>query len=440
MLALQGALAREIARALRVSLTTQERTLLDWVPTRNQAAYAAFVRGRALAARSYNREDLVGAVAAFEEAVALDPHFALAWAHLSMAHGSLYWFTFLDPSPGRLAQCKTAVDEALRIAPDLPEAHLTLALYHYRGFRDWQQARREIELAHASMPGDAEVACARGLILRRMGKWAESTTAFETAIAVDPRHGPGLLGLADNLGFARRFEAAIRVARQVLAFAPDHRLAGRHACWYRFALNGDRAALLAGLDRIARGGQGSTRDLCEVALLRGDHAEALRVLAGSAETTWRDHKREISRAELQALACSLAGDGAGARAFAEQAVAFYAQCALRREPEQVFATMSLARSLALLGRGLDALATGRRAMDMLPVSRDALWGPEIIGEYAAVALLVGDVDEALVHLCRMLRHPWDVSAHELRFDPLWRRLAGEPRFESIVALAEPVPS
>lgn len=436
--ALPSALARQIAGALRVSLTARERRFIDRAPTANQAAYAAFLRGRALGSRSYNREDLTGAVDALEEAVALDPQFALAWAHLSMAHGAMYWFTFLDPTPERLARCKAAVDEALRVQPDLPEAHLTLALYHYRGFRDWQSAWRELEEAHASMRGDADVLCARGLTLRRMGRWEESTQAFTDAVAVDPRNGQAWLGLVDNYGFHRRFEAALSASRHVLAFAPDHRLAGRHACWYQFALDGDRAALLERLGRMAGGDGGAVRDRYDLALLQADWGGALRVLDEAPMRSFRDQKREVAKSELRALALLLAGDRTQARVHADQAARFYAQSALQREPEQVFTTMSLARALAMQGRAEDALAVGRRAMDLLPIARDALWGPEIIGEYAALCLLLGEVDEALVHLCDLLRHPWDVSANELRFDPIWRRLAGDARFEAIVALANPV--
>jgi serine/threonine protein kinase/tetratricopeptide (TPR) repeat protein len=434
--AIQSAIAREIAAALHATLTVRERALIERVPTNNQAAYAAYLRGRRQAGRSYEREDVTGAVAAFEEAVALDPQFALAWAHLSMAYGTMYWFTFLDPSPARLARCKAALDEALRLDPDLPEAHFALGVCHYRGFREWDHATAELETAQASLPNDADVLVHLGLAQRRIGRWAASTASFERAAAIDPRNGNAWLGLADNHSFHRRWREATRACERALAVAPGHRFALRAACWARFALDGNRAILFAGLGQCVSPPPDDARDRCELALLRGNAGEALQVLATSPAHSFRDNKRELAKTDLQAQAAFVLGDLEQARLFAAAAAGFYAQSALHREPEKVFTTVSLGRALALPGRREEALAMGRRAMQMLPVTRDAMWGPEIIGEHAALCLLAGETDEALARLEEMLRHPWDISANELRLHPLWRRLAGDPRFETIVSKIE----
>ncbi|HUJ42190.1 MAG TPA: protein kinase [Opitutaceae bacterium] len=430
--AIQSAIAREIAVALRATLSARERALIERVPTADAAAYAAYLRGRRLAGRSYDREDLEGATAALEEAVARDPQFALAWAHLSMAHGAMYWFTFLDPTPARLARCKATLDEALRLDPDLPEAHFALGVYHYRGFRDWAQAAAELEIALASLPNEAEVFAGLGLAQRRLGRWTASTANLERAVALDPRNGNAWLSLVDNHGFHRRWREALRACDRALAVAPGHCTALRAACWARFAVDDDRAALFAGLERSRRPPPDDARDGAELALLRGAPGEALQILAASPVHSFRDNKRELAKSDLQAQAAFLRGDAAQVREFAGLAAAFYAQSALHREPEMAFTTVSLGRALALLGRRDEALEMGQRAMQMLPPERDALWGPEIIGEHAAVCLLAGETEDALTQLAAMFRHPWDASANELRLHPLWRRLAGHPRFEAIV--------
>lgn len=402
------------------------------VPTANQAAFAAFLRGRRLADLSYNREAVTATVAAFEEATRLDPAFALAWAHLSMAHGAMYWFTFLDPSTQRLARCKEAVDQALRLQPELPEAHLTLGVYYYRGFRDWENAQRELTIAQHSLPDDSTVLCYLGLNERRMGRWPESTAHFERAVAVDPRNTTAWLGLIDSHSFHRRHRAALDACTRALSFAPEDRLARRARCWNQFALDGDRAGLSRGLAACLAAPPDDARDRAELGLWSGDLDAAARALAQSPALSFRDNRREIAKAELQALVARLRGDEPAAHRFAAIAAGFYGASMLHREPEEVFNLMSLGWALVLLGRSDEGLDYGRRALARLPVTRDALWGAELMVEHATLCALAGAWDEALTRLAKALEGPCDVSAHELRHHPLWQPLAGESRFTAML--------
>jgi len=130
--ALQGNLATEIAAALGATLSPQEKAHVQAKPTKNTAAYDAYLRGRAFAARSYQKSYEGNAIQSYQEAVRLDPGFALAWARLSIAVGHNGW----DPSPAQLVAVKDAADHALTLDPDLPETHLAVGYYRY-GQRDY---------------------------------------------------------------------------------------------------------------------------------------------------------------------------------------------------------------------------------------------------------------------------------------------------------------
>src|SRR5437868_13299550 len=118
-LALQGELATEIAGGVGATLSPQEKARLEAKPTNNPAAYDAYLRGRAFVARLYQKAYTENAIHSYQEAVKLDPSFALAWAHLSCAQSWSYWR--FDPTPARLAAAKDAVDRVLALGPDLPE-------------------------------------------------------------------------------------------------------------------------------------------------------------------------------------------------------------------------------------------------------------------------------------------------------------------------------
>jgi len=137
---LQGELASEMAAAVGATLSPQEKARVEATPTKNTAAYDAYLRGRALGAGlTVGNSNFEPSARAYGEAVTLDPSFALAWAYLSCMHSLIYW-NGIDPTSSRLAA-------AMALDPTLPENHLALGYYHYYGLRDFKGALAEFQLA-----------------------------------------------------------------------------------------------------------------------------------------------------------------------------------------------------------------------------------------------------------------------------------------------------
>src|SRR5439155_3587616 len=166
---LQDELATEIAGALGATLSPQEKARVEAKPTNNPAAYDAYLRGRAFVARLYQKAYTENAIQSYQEAVKLDPSFALAWAHLSCAQSWSYWR--FDPGPARLVAAKDAVDRVLALDPDLPETHLALGYYRYYGQRDYTGALAEFQQAQQGLPNNVDVIEAIALVQRRLGRW-----------------------------------------------------------------------------------------------------------------------------------------------------------------------------------------------------------------------------------------------------------------------------
>ena len=113
-LALQGELATEIAAGVGATLSPQEKARVEAKPTNNPAAYDAYLRGRAFAAGSpFEKSNVESAIQSYQEAVKLDPSFALAWARLSCAQSDEL-LDGVDPSPARLAAAKDAARSCSR--------------------------------------------------------------------------------------------------------------------------------------------------------------------------------------------------------------------------------------------------------------------------------------------------------------------------------------
>src|SRR5712692_4367871 len=194
--AIQTDLAQKIASPLHEKVSRNEQERLDRRPTQNPDAYLVFIQAHDYANRpDMFRDTSLKAEQLFEQAIKLDPNFALAFAGLSRVESWIYHS--FDPIPAWREKARFNADEALRLQPDLPEGHLALGFSYYYGDRDYQRALAEFETARRGLPNEAQAYLAIGSIQRRQGKWDESNANLEKAAALDPKN----ISILVNLGF-----------------------------------------------------------------------------------------------------------------------------------------------------------------------------------------------------------------------------------------------
>ena len=220
--AIQSEVAQQIVAAVGGVLTSAEQGRLTAVPTANAEAYRLYMQGREYFIRpGYLRQNLETAQQLYERALALDPGFALAHAALSEVHGTMYWFRY-DPSPARAARKREEAEAALRLAPDLPQAHIAIGLAHYWGRRDWQRALDEFAIALRDLPNDARLWELIGYAHRRLGNWDKVFEAFEKATQLNPRDANLFWDLGGiSYVFVRRYADAVSAYDRALILAPD---------------------------------------------------------------------------------------------------------------------------------------------------------------------------------------------------------------------------
>ncbi|HET7228041.1 MAG TPA: hypothetical protein VFJ55_05315, partial [Chthoniobacterales bacterium] len=185
--AIQTDLAQKITSALQAKLSPNEKARLDRRPTENGDAYLLYLQAHNYADRPDMFHDTtLKAEPLLEQAIKLDPNFALAFASLSMVESWAYHS--FDPIPVRREKARFNADEALRLQPDLPEGHLALGFSYYYGDRDYERALAEFDIARRDLPNESEVYLAIGSIQRRQGNWKESTANLEKAATLDPKN------------------------------------------------------------------------------------------------------------------------------------------------------------------------------------------------------------------------------------------------------------
>jgi TolB-like protein/Flp pilus assembly protein TadD len=428
--AIQTDLAQQIVRELQAKLSPMEKAQIERRPTQNGEAYLAFVQAHDLSTRPDKfRGDIENAEQLFERATKLDPNFAEAFAGLAWIDNWMY-HTF-DPTAARKEKARAAAEEALRLQPNLPEAHLALGFYYYYCERDYQNALREFAIAKLSLPNSAEVYMAIGSIERRQGKWVQSTGNFEKAVSLSPRDSFILVNLADNYRANKNFETADKILGRAIEAAPNSLSARAAKAMLPLDWKGDLSMMEKDLADMPPGVDPEglvTFGRVQLLMLQRKFPEALAVLKQLSPDLSHDSK---PREFLEGAIYTFLNDREKARSAFEHARPI-AEQSLREAPNDAFRHALLGQILAGLGEKEAAIAEGKRAVNLLPESQDALEGPKATLELAKIYTWTGETDQALLLLDHSLSTPSGITVSSLKLDPVWDPLRSDPRFQALI--------
>ena len=432
--AIQTDLAQKIASALQAKLSPTEKARLDNRPTQNPDAYLLFVQAHDYATRmDIFRDTTLKAEPLFEQAIKLDPNFALAFAGLSMVESWLYHSS--DPVPARREKARLNADEALRLQPDLPEGHLALGFSYYYGDRDYERAHAEFEIAKRGLPNDAQAYLAIGSIQRRQGKWTESTANLERAAALDPKNADILRNLAFSYMAERKFETADKILDRVIVAAPQSLEAPLVKGGVAILWKGDLSVAEKVFSSVPPGAdpQGlMTWAHVWVLTLGRKFPEALQVLQKFRGETLITYSTASSpKAFLEGTIHLLQGDKTKAKAELEHA-RVVSEKLLREAPEDPARHAQHGLILAALGQKQEAIAEGKRAVELLPESQDAFDGPQETAALAQIFAWTGESDEAFRLLDHLLTIRSGLTVPIFKLDPAWDPLRKDPRFQTLI--------
>ncbi len=435
---LQGELAIEIARALRAKLDPQEQARLATKPTNNPEAYVLYLKAREKERTAASKEDAIDIDGMYEQAVALDPKFAVAMARQSMWNSVMYR---VGRSQERKIKARALATEALRLAPDLAEAHLARGFWFRMTEGNYDDALKEFLIAAQTIPNDPEILGEIGTIYRRQGRWREALANFRRVQELDPRVPPD--EVAQTAFMLRDWHTAAVEFRHALEIAPDDVGTKKGLAYALMLGEGDFAAAEAIVETLPnpmRDNRGNpsgddTEIRWELFMMKRDFASAEKVLVEfpgeefpSPFVGWKTFS--LARSALAG------GDPAKARALFENARPAY-EAAVHDSPDEPKFLAPLGLLYAYLGRKEEALHASLRAVDLVP-EKDAIDRPHYLGNLALVYALTGETEKAVTLVEQLLTTP---AADEITLTQLrswrWEVLRSNPRFQKILAGPEP---
>lgn len=442
-LTLQGELATEIAAALKATLSPEEKASVVRKPTGNADAYVLYLRARQLEIDPETLlEDFNTAVRLYEEAIKLDPQFALAHARLAATIARIYHF--YEPTPAWKERAKAESRESLRLQPNLGEGHFALGLFFYWLESDYQLALQELSAAQALLPNDTDVRLIVAAIARREGRWDEALATFQRIAVIDPQNPNIVRNLLYTYGALRMWPEAVRAGERLDALAPKAVGARLQGAYMGFFWKGNTATLRTFLDSVPQGvdPKGAlTAARWDLRMIDRDFDGAEAALAASPLTALSYLKGGFTAPKSFFAGCAALarGDQAIAAARFEEARPSFEQ-AVKEAPQDAARRANFGLLLAFMGRKEEAIAEGRRAVELKPESQDAVDGPHINGYLALIYSRIGEHEPALALIERLLKTPhasdsahYSVSLQDLRHRWEWDPLRNDPRFQKLIA-------
>ena len=446
--AIQSEVAQTIANKLTATLSPEEKRNIEKKPTENLEAYELYLRAKELlisvgvtATFSDVHKPLADAVSLLDQAVQLDPQFTLAYCRAAEAHDFLY--LFYDPTPEQRALGDAAISRALALEPDLAEVRLAYAAHLYRSYRDIGQARVQLTIARRGLPNDADAIALEAHINRHQGQFEKAIQEFKDAITRDPRNSVFVEDLATTFRQVRQFRAAEQAFDQLSELRPDQPIVGTQKPFLSYYETGDSDAIrtaFAALPASAADDRGVLSLRLAFAFVDQDWAQAKTLIErmGSAddEGDFANGGVNVPIGCYSILLARLQGEPPGANpSFAETRNQLNQR--VQKEPENARLLSQLAVIDALLGKKELAIAEAKRAVELLPISRDAVDGPYPELNLAAVYAWTNELDLAFETLTSLSKVPNGLYYGPLKREPYWEPLRRDPRYEKLLAELEP---
>jgi serine/threonine-protein kinase len=420
--------AEQVARSLEVALNDPERRAMAVKPTESPEAYDLYLRANDYLNRGLSVTNFNTAIPMLERAVALDSNFAMAWGRMSEALALAHWL-YLSRTDAVMARAEAAAKKALALQPDLPEAHRAMGNLWYRR-REYDKALAEFAIVQRSQPNSVDLIASIAYVYRRQGRWEQALTEMRRRLQLDPASPLGFNDVAETLNLMRRYAEATEVLEHCIEIAPDE-----PDCYgwlvnvqvrQDTALGPPHATFRRALARMSPGRLVGTNQP-DPWVIASDSA-LLRIFLGTDRGTFGRTTADyfIFRGDL----FRVSGSADSARAMFDSARIILTG-EIQRLPDDYGWHQRMGLVLTRLGRHEDGIREARRAAELMPPSKDAYFGIDMLLNLARCYSAAGQAREAVEQLKIALAVPSRISTAELRLQPDWDPIRNDAEFRKL---------
>ena len=431
--ALQSEVAIEIAQAMKFELTTDEKARINEKLTESNIAYEYYLKGNMIENSGHSKENLFLAISEYERAVAIDPNFAEAHANLGKVHAHIKWYRH-DLSQKRLELSKQSIDKAMELKPNNATVRIGKGTYYYHGFRDYGKALADYTLAKELEPGNISAIYRIGLIYRRLGDLEKAIANISEASSLDPRSVLKLNNLAGSYISIRNYDKGMQVAKTAFEINGEiFQTYINNSIRPKFYISGDAINARNELKKLNFNDMNRLLDFCRILK---DENEILNILSESSDEFYDNILQFFHRDYFYGIAYLLLEQEDKANQYFLNSID-YLKDRIKMYPNDPRFYKSLGLIYARIGKKQEAIDAGKKSVAILPISKDAFFGPNHEKGLATIYAITGEKNKALEMIEYLSVIPNGFHYGELLADPDFDLLRKEGRFQNVLSKLEP---
>jgi len=420
---IQSEIAIAIAKAMKTKLTPEEKDHINKPLTDNLIAWDAYNKG--LAGNSSTIESIEKSRRYLKNATELDHNFAVAFAQLAYTEMLMYWYNSNDTSLRNHAW--QSIQSSRAIDDNTAELFVAEAGYYYWGFREFEKALQSANKAIAIAPNFPDALEIKGYILRRMGRFEESIMALDIAAGLKPRTTYALQENAETLVYMLRFEEAEKYIERINTIDPNNHDVSVIKGLLAIGKDGNLKLALKELARNKDGNSFTAREYWFALLLADQIDHAIEFAVSSKQLVNSGHSY-ASNTLMIGKSYYLKNDKVNTEKYLQLSIKNLEQ-ELQTDSENENYLIGLCSAYAALG---NAQKARHYCQSAIKYNKDAYGYPSDLNAVIEAYAMLGDNNEALKVMQRLLESKVRPSAHELKLNPFLNNLRGDPEFESLI--------
>jgi non-specific serine/threonine protein kinase len=446
--AIQSEIAKSVATKLIAQLSPEEKKRIDAKPTDNLEAYDLYLRAREIIVNTGVTVPLGDipkrfgeALSLLDQAVQLDPKFALAYCESARTNTRVYMAA--DRSLERRELADKAMNRVLQLSNELPEVHLTYARYLYTVNRDYERARVQLAMAIRALPNAAEALALAAYIDRRQGQFDKAIEEFNESIAKDPLNTESIGVFGDTLYMVRQFGAGEQAYDKLIRLLPNNPMLRLLKAEIIRGGRGDASALKSAFKELPASMDDNRGALCwrlRFALDSHNWQEAKQFIGkldgGDDDGGFAAAGGPVPVGCYSILLARLLGEQSSANAVFLKARAELKE-KVERSPAGASPLAQLAFVDALLGSKDLAISEAKDAVEMLPITKDAVEAPLVAVNLGLVYAWTNELDLAFQTLDPLAKTPNGLYYGDLKFHSWFEPLRKDPRYDKLLAELAP---
>lgn len=423
--------AKKIAEALKVEISSAEMTILNKKPTENIEAWDYYLKGEMHSNRSYGGEDYELTEFNFNQAIKADPNFAEAYARLAQHHIFMVWSGY-DRSDERRLKAKINIDNAIQLDLENPVVRIARGYYFYHGFRDYLRALEEFNFVQQKFPNNPAYHEHISYIERRLGRFNENIDRLNKVIKYDPQNPMLAFNLAESYLFMLDFNNAEKYYRKCIMLSPDVDLFYRDLA----ELNYRKGNLEEAIKILDNAMESITSDILVVAKARllfvaRSYEKSLETLKPVTLKIYKKQTQFMPVETLIGMNYFYLNEKKKADEYLNKSKLIL-ENELKNNSEDIRIHADYALVLAYLRLKDEAVKSAEFATAIIPIEKDAIIGVLHFITLTKVFSIVGEHQKAIENLKFLITLPVGPTVESLNIDPVWDPLRDFPEFQALL--------